>query len=167
MKMNVDTQVRLLRPICLHAGYIALKTTSVAGGDDDETTFAAKLIESACDRSSDYPTLEFFELHLDGSRIGNFDSVTHNIFEKIKEYISKQIELRIFYWPHFTDRELVAGFIEDSTKYPRWGISFNHIARPTDRSGQTRWHIIPQKDLGDIIVDTESTDIIKKFSKMT
>jgi len=106
MKMNVDTQVRLLRPICLHAGYIALKTTAIAGGDDDE----------------------------------------------------------IYYWPHFTDRELVAGFVGDGIKYQRWGISFNHIARPTDRSGQTRWHIIPQKDLGDILMDTNSEEIITHFS---
>jgi len=164
VEMDINKQISLLRPICLHADYMALRTTYVAGGDDDETAFVATLIESACNRPSGYHELAFFELHLDGSRIENFDTVTHNIVEKIRECLSKHVELRVYYWPHFTDRELVAGHFSDGKKYQRWGISFNHIARPIDRSGSTRWHIIRQRDLENIMVDTASDRIIRQFS---
>ncbi|MFC1792718.1 hypothetical protein ACFL3Q_03935 [Planctomycetota bacterium] len=170
--MDVDIQVRVLRPICIHADYIAIKSPYINGGTDDETTFAAKLIKSALNRPSNYPKIKFVELHLDGKQITDskiFTRIASNISTEIINVIKSKadLEVRFHFWPHFTDREIVAGFFNNGNKYPRWGISMNHIARPNETQQSTTWSIIAQKNLEDLNLDTESEHIIDKYNKIT
>lgn len=164
VEMNISTQVDTLRPICIHADYIAIRLPYVNGGDDDETIFAGKVIKSAINRPSGYPELKFVEMHLDGGRISRFDNVVSNITSKVKEIVSSDgvLKMYFYFWPHFTDRELIAGFCQNEIKYPRWGISMNHIAKPNETQSMTHWSIIAQKDIGDIQTDTDNVEIVYK-----
>ncbi len=161
VNMNLDDQVNLLRPICVHADYIAIKSPQIRGGSDDETVFAARIIQSALNRPTNYPEIKVIEFHLDDQHNSNHDNSVINIIQLVRRITAKSntgLKINFYFWPHYTDRELVAGLLKNGIKSPRWGISMNHIARPADTSGSTTWNIIAQKNLDDI-ANTSDTQI--------
>ncbi len=138
VNMNLDDQVNLLRPICVHADYIAIKSPQIRGGSDDETVFAARIIQSALNRPFGYPDIKMIEFHLDGKHNPNHDNSINNIIQVVRQNVGRErngLEIQFYFWPHYTDRELVAGIFKQGIKSLRWGISMNHIARPRDATG--------------------------------
>jgi hypothetical protein len=166
--MEIQTQVDLLRPLCVHAHFISLKMPYARGCSDDETIFLCELIKSAFDRPQGFSSVEI-DLHVDSSIGGKPSSndYQNNLFHNLKccfnSYLLSGSRFNCFLWPHFTDRLLVAGFIKDGKRYPRWGVSFSHIARPRDNISNTSWSLIDPRTLAEYYeqVDPNSPDILQ------
>ena len=153
VSMDLDTQVALLRPLCVHAQYLALVMPHVRGGPDDETEFVVRVVDSAFRRPVGFSSM-FVELHLNADGYQRCpDNLIDTVRQSLAAGLSSSGEVRLFLWPKFTERLFIAGDVKiapdgKQTKYPRWGVSFNHIARPKDSLPPTRWHLIPRCELG-------------------
>lgn len=150
--MNIGQQVALLRPICVHARYLALKLPHVLGRSPNETPFAAAVLRSAFSRPAKFPSVQV-ELHIDGDgHVGNtLDNVIHRLKDELTAAIPAGQEVLLCVWPHFVDRKLVAGVLTTSAgqevRAPRWGVNFQHVALPGDARPPTGWSLISRHNL--------------------
>lgn len=157
--MDIVRQVAMLRPLCVHAHYLALKLPHLHGLDDDETPFAAALFESIFRRPDQFeiPTVE---LHIDGEGLEGqrLANVLENIRQSFVGKVPVDTMINVYLWPHFADRMLIAGILTQSSgkpaRSPRWGVGFNHIARPRDRQRTTGWALMSRLEL-----DSHSRDL--------
>jgi len=152
--MDIPTQVGFLRPICVHSQYLALKLPHAEGSDDDETPFAAEVIGSAFRRPRGFPAVKV-ELHINGERYrGNFTSLFHNIRHSLATKVPAGGEVLLCAWRGFIDRKLIAGVFRESAgqllRSPRWGVGFQHVARPHDNRPPTGWWLISKHDFAEI-----------------
>ena len=164
--MDIEKQVAILRPICLHAGYLALKLPHAWGTDNDETPFAAAVFDSAFRRPEGFARVHA-ELHVAGQDRGLFLEPTarENIVKNIRHVLGKTLptgsKVLLCLWPHFVDRKLIAGRLTTSAgnvlPSPKWGISFSHVARPRDDAESlTTWSLIPPHDLRSFSRDVDA-----------
>lgn len=159
--MNVQQQVVLLRPICVHAHYIVLKLPHVAGLSDDETPFAAAVIGSAFRRPRGFGGVEV-ELHIDGDALSGpaLSNVIHNVRAQLQSVVPAGKTVLLCVWPHFINRRLVAGLITSSAgqpiRAPRWGVGFEHVALPRDARPPAGWSLIPRRDLVSVCRDVDA-----------
>jgi len=168
--MDIATQVTSLRPICLHAGYLALKLHHVRGTADDDTSFAAAVFESAFRRASGFPRVQA-ELYVagDGSSPEARNCVIRNIRKVLGEKLPGGAEVLLCMCPKSLDRKLVAGRLAISAgttvRAPRWGVAFSHVARPQDSPAQmTTWSLIPTHDLNGFCrdIDADNSAVIHR-----
>jgi hypothetical protein len=149
--MDVGAQVRLLRPICVHADYIALKLPYARGGGD-ETEFAAGVVRSAYSRPAGF-TAPIIELHLNGmDHITQPQRLVSAVTACLDAGALRGKTIEVVVWRQFLDRIMIAGMTKeepDGTKrqYPRWGVRFSHIAHPNDRRQPTGWNLVRRHDL--------------------
>lgn len=165
--MKIGQQIALLRPLCLHSRYLALKLPYVHGSSDDETPFAAAVFGSAFRRSDGFSAVQA-ELHVtgDGLQGDSLTNTVHNIRSILEEELPAGSEVLLCFWPHFIDRKLLAGILTESggsqVRAPRWGVGFQHVARPRDNRPDTGWWLIPHHNLAEFSTDfdTGSSSII-------
>ena len=161
--MSIPAQIALLRPICLHAHYLALKLPHAHGTSDDETPFAAAVFGSCFLRPVGFSAVHA-ELHIVGD--GLVDTALNNVINNVKHILAKSLprgsQVMLCLWPHFIDRKLVAGVLKTSAgqqlRAPRWAVSFQHVARPHDSSPPTGWWLIPPRDLATISQDADASN---------
>jgi hypothetical protein len=130
-----------------------LKLPYVYGQDHDETPFAAAVLRSAFTRPAEFSSVQA-ELHINGDGLAGtaLNNVIHNIKHALRKKLPAGAEVLLCMWPKSLDRKLIAGRLTTSAgatlRAPKWGISFNHVARPKDDAGKsTAWAMIPTHDL--------------------
>lgn len=161
--MNIHQQVALLRPICVHARYLALKLPHVGGLANDETSFAAAVLQSAFRRPVDFPSVEV-ELHIDGDGLAGvaLSNVIHNIKHELAAAVPAGKEVLLCVWPHFINRRLIAGLITTSAgqpvRAPRWGVGFEHVALPRDPRPPAGWSMIPRHNLAAVSNEVDAAN---------
>jgi hypothetical protein len=170
--MDIPSQIALLRPLCVHSDYLALRSPHIRGTSDDETPFAARLIASACNRPPGYGQ-PHIDLHLDGTTVvnhqrctANFSNLVGNISHILQRHVPAGTNVHCYFWPNFIKRVLIAGLLQQSgganVRYPRWGVELAHIARPKDTRPSEPWGLVQQKNLADLAkqVNPHSPDIL-------
>lgn len=141
---SLDEQIRALRSICVHAGFIAFASPYILGGSDDDTDFVKRLIRSALKRPEGFQS-PLIDIHTEGpDKPGSSDfqvalqNRVDNVVESLQGAISGGGQIRLFVWQKLLERVLLAGDNapdpgQPSSHWPRWGVSFTHVAREWDK----------------------------------
>lgn len=161
--MDISSQLQAIRKLTLHAEFICLITPHVRGSDNDETSFAVKLIRTALQRPPGFRPVEI-EVHTQGPdkpTSADFDQRLHtsvaNTTASLRSARQSGQSVRLVFWPKFVDRYLIAGVYTegsggDRLRSPRWGISIQHIARHIDSrevKPPTSWSLMVRSKLFD------------------
>jgi hypothetical protein len=161
VQMDICQQVALLRPICAHARYLSLKLPHVRGSTDDETPFAGAVLQSVFRRPAGFAPAQV-ELHVNGDGLAGtaLSNVIHNIRHSLAAGLPVGSEVLLCVWPDFIDRKLVAGVITtcagQEVRAPRWGVGFQHVARPRDARPPTGWWLISPHNLATVSTEVDA-----------
>lgn len=110
-RMELSEQVAVLRPVCLHAGFLSFASPHVYGSGASDFDFAAELITRALTRPADFPRLELVDIHTKGeadpaARDNHREFVFRELTSRVG--VSRPI-VRLFFWPKLLERILLAG----------------------------------------------------------
>jgi hypothetical protein len=178
LEMNTDTQVAMLHPILLHAGFIALKLPHMHGANNDETAFAKEVLKYANADTGAYPTPEV-DLHISGSNGSGDEAIRSNIANGIQRELGGIVpggqKIKLYFWPKFINRTLLAGVITTMSgvrmRKSMWGIDFQHVALPRDRHNtreRSNWALADTEELSQMhdeyISNIPSNVVLKELS---
>ena len=154
---DIDEQILRLRLICLHSQFVSFASPHIYGGDNDETDFAKALIRCIASRPKDYPSA-IVDVHTQGPRMsaddpGFNDALSHrkvSVVSALRDVVPSEGKTRLWLWPKFNDRVLLAGEMAGSGKPKiRWGVHCGHIARVRDDPGRlTEWKLLRRPQVG-------------------
>lgn len=149
-------QIKRLKMIGLHAGFISISSAHIYGGEDCETGFVQELIKLAASRPANYGNV-LIDVHCQATRsdITESSPIVMNVKESFEQFCSDNTQVRIYFWPktQVLDRILLSGDITTiSGKIrlkPRWGIYMGHIARRGENNPNniTQWSLLGAKGI--------------------
>jgi hypothetical protein len=147
VSMSTARQIELLRPICVHASYIAIVLPHLRRA---EFPFAAAVINSASDRPQGFRPASI-DLHTVGEDESSLDDDIDHLNRRLRSFKSRCERLRLIFWPKFLEREVLAGeCIPPNSRFRvKWGLHLGHPATADDRdsSATTQWSLYPRDDL--------------------
>lgn len=155
-RMALNEQVALLRPVCLHAGFLSFASPHVYGSGSSDFDFAAELIAGALARPADFPRLELVDIHTKGEADSTArDNHRDFVFRELTRRLgASRPTVRLFFWPKLLERILLAGDVTQGagggpTPRTRWAFSLSHVARPAldgPTADPPTWVILHDRD---------------------
>jgi hypothetical protein len=153
--MNISQQVEILRPLWLHAGFLAIGSSSIHCKGTDDADFVTELAHSMFSRPwrAEGLVLDIHTMAAGRADSENVQNQLFNIRRRFGPLAGRSGQIRVFLWPKILDRWLLAGSKAVSQTRPlslkaRWGITLNHVARRDDSPDMapTTWTLLTAAD---------------------
>jgi hypothetical protein len=152
--MAISEQMKRLKTLCYHAGYISISSAYFRNGTACETDFLKAFIEMVCSTQRGNRIL-FIDVHCQASSgsITQDSPEVQGVIDELQGLITRDVQVNLFYWSKIRERIMLAG---DKTTVSgeiqmkvRWGITMQHMATSRDaRAGdRTYWHHLGSSDI--------------------
>ncbi len=165
LPLNVEAQASALRPVLLHADYLALKLPHIRGEENDDTPLAAALIQSAVTRPEGFahPTIE---LHVDNERYDP-QMQLNALHGELDGRVPAGTNVLLCMRDRFIERLLFAGSLDTSrgeaVPHWRWAVSMGHTARRRDSGNElTTWSLLGPRDIARRLPEIDKEDLLQR-----
>lgn len=146
--LNLADQMCLLRPLCLHAGFLSFVSPYLFGIEDDETGFAVELIRLAEGRPEGFPSLSI-DIHTKADEGSPEQALSNRVSNLQARLVAarRNARIRLFFWSDALERVLLAGNASGEHFGARWGVSMTHVARRRDQDHRdmATWSLLARK----------------------
>ena len=151
---DLISQEPALKCVCAHSEWIILRMPQIRGGSGDEIATVKQIIQLS-NRLPNGFYKSPIDLHVCLQRGLTEQDLIDGVSAELSQYVRQGVKIQLSLWPHFINRELIAGDLSRTSpgeefRRPRWYITMAHVAvgrreaNSESESGNT-WSLLSRK----------------------
>lgn len=150
---DLASQEPVLKCVCAHSEWIIIRMPQINGGSGDELATVKQIIQL----SNRLPTgfhKSAIDLHVCVQRGMSEQTLLEGVSSQLEQYVRQGVTIQLSLWPHFINRELIAGDLPkissgEQIRRPLWYITMNHVAvgrrEANDTESGNTWSLLSRR----------------------
>lgn len=150
---DLASQEPALKCVCAHSEWMIIRMPQISGGGGDELATVKQIIKL----SNGLPTgfhKSAIDLHVCVQRGVSEQSLIDGVSAELSQYVRQGVAIQLSLWPHFINRELIAGDMSRTSpgehiRRPLWYITMAHVAvgrrEANDTESGNTWSLLARR----------------------
>ena len=150
---DLVSQEPALKCVCAHSEWIIIRMPQISGGSGDELATVKQVIRLSNRLPKGFHK-SAIDLHVCLQRGMSEQTLIDGVAAELEEYVRQGVTIQLSLWPHFINRELIAGDMcrtspGEQFRRPLWYITMAHVAvgrrEANDTESGNTWSLLSRK----------------------
>ena len=150
---DLASQEPALKCICAHSEWIIIRMPQINGGNGDELATVKQIIQLSNRLPIGFHR-SAIDLHVCVQRGMSEQALLDGVSSQLEQYVRQGVTIQISLWPHFINRELIAGDLPKTStgeqfRRPLWYITMAHVAvgrrEANDTESGNTWSLLSRR----------------------